>query len=87
MVDLEKLQKAKEILQRVFKTAEGFTRNGFPIVDNEILSLRESICKSCDEWDATALNGTGRCRICKCSTWAKLRMATEECPLGKWQSI
>lgn len=46
---------------------------------------RMKICKACEFWDQEEFMGTGRCRKCGCSTWAKLRMATESCPLGKWQ--
>ena len=61
-----------------------FTRSGFAATPPEILAEREATCRACPEWDAAALRGTGRCRKCGCSTWAKLRMATESCPLGKW---
>ena len=64
-----------------------FASSGFQATPPEILATREAICRACPEWDAAALNGTGRCRICKCSTWAKLRMSTERCPLGKWESL
>jgi hypothetical protein len=30
------------------------------------------------------MRGTGRCSKCGCSTWAKLRMASEKCPIDKW---
>lgn len=64
-----------------------FSASGFKPTPPEILSERESICRSCDQWDATALRNTGRCKKCGCSTWAKLRMATERCPLGKWEAV
>ncbi len=62
-----------------------FTSAGFTATPPEILATREATCRACPEWDAQALNKTGRCRKCGCSTWAKLRMATERCPLGKWE--
>ena len=61
-----------------------FSANGFSLTQSDTLATREATCKSCDMWDAQAINGTGRCRKCGCSTWAKLRMASEKCPLGKW---
>ena len=64
-----------------------FAHSGFATTPPEILADRESTCRACDEWDAAALNATGRCRKCGCSTWAKLRMATERCPLGQWEAI
>lgn len=69
-------------------TAAGrFLRHGAPVTPSDILAAREATCRACPEWDATALNATGRCRKCGCSTWAKLRMATERCPMGKWEAI
>jgi len=53
----------------------------------EVIDMRLDICKGCELWDSQALNGTGRCRKCGCSTWAKIRMATEKCPIGKWGPV
>ncbi len=64
-----------------------FAKSGFTPTPPEIIATREYTCRTCLEWDAAVLNGTGRCRICGCSTWAKLRMATERCPIGKWESL
>jgi hypothetical protein len=64
--------------------AARFAKSGFAPTPPEALATREAICRACSEWDAAALNSTGRCRKCGCSTWAKLRMAAECCPLGKW---
>jgi len=76
-----------EMLERLMKSLKRFAKAGMPSVSPEILAAREATCKACPEWDATALNATGRCRKCGCSTWAKLRMATEACPLGKWEAV
>lgn len=70
-----------------FLAGTKFTASGFAVTPPEALATREATCRACPEWDATALNNTGRCRKCGCSTWAKLRMATERCPLGKWEAI
>jgi predicted Zn-ribbon and HTH transcriptional regulator len=77
----------KNALARFGQAANRFARSGFATTPPEILATREAFCRSCPEWDAEALNKTGRCRKCGCSTWAKLRMATERCPLGKWEAV
>ena len=64
-----------------------FAKSGFTATPPQILATRESTCRECPEWDAQALNATGRCRKCGCSTWAKLRMAADRCPLGKWEAF
>jgi len=73
-----------EMATSLVRSAGKFARSGFASTDAETLATREATCKACTEWDAAAINGTGRCRKCGCSTWAKLRMASEKCPLGNW---
>ena len=80
------LARRAETLARFGSAAHRFARAGFATTPPEALATRESTCRACPEWDAAALNNTGRCRKCGCSTWAKLRMATERCPLGKWEA-
>jgi hypothetical protein len=70
-----------ELLARFGLSAANFAASGFSPTPPEALATREAKCRECPEWDA------GRCRKCGCSTWAKLRMATERCPLGKWEAV
>jgi hypothetical protein len=74
-----------------FKKAESllissisWMQSGFEISDETKMSERKSICKECEHWISSAWNGTGKCKLCGCSTWAKIRIATEKCPIGKW---
>lgn len=76
-----------EQVRAAANAAHRFARSGFQATPPEVLATREASCRACLEWDAAALNGTGRCRKCGCSTWAKLRMASESCPLGKWRAL
>ena len=82
-----KLEIAKIRMKMLAEAAGKFIVSGFKSPPSEVLTERESICRACDQWDAQAINGTGRCKKCGCSTWAKLRMATERCPLGKWEAV
>jgi len=61
--------------------------SGFRLTTPEEYQARLEICKGCEFWDAEALSGTGRCKKCGCSTKAKLKMATEKCPIDKWGKI
>jgi len=79
--------KQNEMMIRFAQATHRFARAGFAVTPPETLALRQDLCKVCPEWDAAALNTTGRCRKCGCSTWAKLRMATERCPIGKWEAV
>jgi hypothetical protein len=57
---------------------------GFDVSEPELFTQRITICKGCEFWDESGFVNTGRCKKCGCSTQAKLRMATEKCPIGKW---
>ena len=83
----EKKLIAKMRMKMLAEAAGKFIVSGFAATPPETLTVRQDICKVCPEWDAAALNNTGRCKKCGCSTWAKLRMATERCPVGKWEAI
>jgi hypothetical protein len=67
--------------------ALNWVKSGLKTLSEEQIQARLDVCKSCDLWDKEALNGTGRCRKCGCSTWAKIRMASESCPEKKWLAI
>jgi hypothetical protein len=82
-----KLRELHNKTRSAFLSGTKFARAGFATTPPEALASREATCRACPEWDAQALNATGRCRKCGCSTWAKLRMATERCPLGKWEAV
>jgi hypothetical protein len=64
-----------------------WAKKGFKVVTEEEYNQRLDICKACPVWDGSALNGGGRCRECGCATQAKLKIATERCPLDKWVQI
>ena len=62
------------------KAAAGFIASGFTTANEEEQERRLEICHSCPEFDGTQ----GRCRKCGClGTW-KVRIASQQCPLGKW---
>lgn len=69
------------------KSLTKWVGSGLSKSTQEVIDARLSICKGCEFWDAKALNGSGRCLKCGCSTWAKIRMATERCPIGKWGPV
>ena len=73
-------QQAKNLTTSV----ANWVKDGAKVASEEVLKERMDICKKCEFWDAEAFAGTGRCKKCGCSTQAKLRMATEKCPEGKW---
>ena len=51
-------------------------KSGLACVSKEEYVRRRSICSECtDGW---------RCPHCGCMLWAKVALATEKCPQGKW---
>ena len=75
---------AESKLASFAESMAGFAKSGFAIASKDVVEQREKVCKSCPMWEPLKMVGTGRCRKCGCSTWAKLRIASEKCPLGKW---
>jgi hypothetical protein len=71
-------------LSRLAKSTTNWVKEGMPVADEKTLNARLEICKGCEFWDESGFVNTGRCKKCGCSTQAKLRMATEKCPIGKW---
>lgn len=69
------------------KSLVNWTSSGFPTTPPDELAARMQICKACSEWDEVGFGDTGRCKKCGCSTQAKLRMATEKCPIDKWGPV
>ena len=72
--------KVKTLTKSIYRWA----RAGFLKTSKKQLDQRMEICRGCEFWDSEAWSGTGKCKKCGCSTWAKLRIKTEKCPIGKW---
>lgn len=64
--------------KRLGKALLGWVSKGMPLTSPETLKVRQETCKSCEHFTGS------RCRLCGCFTEAKLRMATEVCPIKKW---
>jgi hypothetical protein len=76
-----------EQVKSLAKSGLNWAKKGFVLVNEEQLNSRLAECSSCEFWDPKAFLGTGRCQKCGCSTQAKLRMATEKCPIDKWGPV
>ena len=66
------------------RAAMKWARAGFSLASETAVAVRLAACTACPQWEPKAYSGLGRCAICRCATQAKLRLATETCPLGKW---
>ena len=79
-----------ELSPRVMSLAQegiDWAEKGFILVNESQLIERLKECAACPFWDKEAFSGTGKCEKCGCSTQAKLRLALEKCPIGKWGPV
>ena len=60
-----------KMLQNFTNATFRWASAGFKIADDETLAKRQAICDTCQYWKASA-------------PLAKLKLASEECPIGKW---
>ena len=67
------------------KAVAGWAGAGFPMVSEKEFQKRAEICAACPHWNDAARHGMGSCDLCGCSR-AKLFMATQRCPIGKWEA-
>lgn len=63
---------------RLSKALLSWVSKGMPLTPPDELKSRQEACRTCEHFTGS------RCRLCGCFTEAKLRMATETCPIAKW---
>lgn len=56
---------------------------GIDAADAETAKRREAVCGACEHVTLTA-GVLRRCEICGCALAAKVKIAGEKCPIGKW---
>lgn len=54
-----------------------------PLASSEETKKRLDICESCEFFDADSR----QCLVCTCFIDAKTLLASERCPVGKWQRV
>jgi hypothetical protein len=69
------------------QSAKEFSKSNFTLCDHSIAEERHKICETCEKFDGTEMLGLGKCNECGCAVWAKNLMASERCPIGKWESV
>lgn len=75
-----------EMAKNAIGAAKRFAQSGFAMASDEEFKRRMEICVSCEFWDSAARMGIGKCAKCGCTS-SKLRLASEKCPLEKWNAI
>ncbi len=62
-----------------------WVKAGAPVVSEEVYRERAAICDGCEYWQPEARLGLGKCSAPGCGcTKLKRWLATESCPLRKW---
>lgn len=74
------LDMAKSLLNDAAKWA----KKGFKIASGDVVALRYEKCRNCEYWSPKSFGGSGKCKVCGCSTKAKLILETATCPKNKW---
>ena len=79
------VDKARSLGTAVYNWA---AKDGFHKTPPEELEKRKAICLVCPQWDATAFNNVGKCKICGCSA-GKWYIPSAKCPDNppKWNSV
>lgn len=70
---------ARTLARAVHRTTRHALTGGQIVAAHTERDRRMAICEACEH-----LSG-GRCLQCGCWLWAKVRLGTEQCPLGKWE--
>ena len=75
------------MMKTAAEAGKNFVKSGMRFVTVEQFNEREAICKGCEYWNPKGYANTGQCLKCGCATKAKLKLASESCPLKKWNKI
>lgn len=75
------------MMKTAAQAGKNFVKSGMHFATPEQFAEREAICKSCEYWNPKGYANTGQCLKCGCATKAKLRLASESCPLKKWDKL
>lgn len=67
------------LVRLAYARARGYETLASPLVESNRLSL----CFACEHYD----EAQEQCRICTCLVRAKVLLATEKCPVGRWQRV
>lgn len=76
----------KDMLSNYTAAMVRWARLGLQVVDEATFLARRATCESCDQWNAGARLGLGKCRLCGC-TKLKWHLPAEACPIGKWNNV
>lgn len=71
------------LVQQALSAARAAARHaasGLAVVDDQEQARRLAVCTACEHYDAAQ----ARCRRCGCYARLKSRIATQDCPEGRW---
>ena len=73
----------------LIKAVVNFAKSGFVRTSEEVLQQRLDICQACEYFRGIVRGSdvSARCRKCGCNIGPKIMMASERCPLGKWEAV
>ena len=78
---------------QVIRGATGLAKSaiGLDRAPKEVIRFRRDVCRKCDHSEKRRVRGgplgitsLSQCQVCSCFIVAKTKLASEKCPLGKW---
>lgn len=68
------------VLQHFARAMAEWTKAGMPLLDAQDHAARYGTCRTCPHY------AMYQCELCQCIAYVKAKVATEDCPAGKWPS-
>lgn len=75
------ITQASSVVGAIGRAAAAILAGEPVLAPRDVVRARQALCLICPEYDACA----ARCRLCGCRTAAKQQLATELCPIGRWE--
>ena len=73
-----KVKHGRSAPERLGNALVGWVSQGMHITPPDELKTRQEACNTCEHFTGS------KCKLCGCFAEIKMRMATEQCPVGKW---
>ncbi len=71
---------ASNLLKSIKKAGKSFLKGEKLAASSAIAEKRITICNECPKF----MKDSARCSLCGCFLKAKIKIASETCPIGKW---
>lgn len=67
-----------QVLEHFARAMVEWAREGLPLLSAKAHGRRYAVCRKCPHY------AKYQCALCRCVVYVKAKVATEDCPAGKW---